>query len=230
MKLDKLTAEAVVIAIQKVKILWAQKFNGGRPAGGRPTAPYTIYFCCGEKGHCAKDCTRPQSECNFCKRTGHVGSVCRQKKAVVADSPPPSVFFFDGYLCVAELQSDSDSFPVFDFSNSDYVCGEFMVGVLGIFLSASSTIEASTKQPASTNKEAEAAASPTSPQQEAYPSASSTNKESAPASTITSEDNQYNYIMAATSIVTSSTDFLGDTGASHHIAYPTPHSNKSSPL
>ena len=97
-------AEAVRLEVEKAQILWFQKLNGGIPAGGRPAASYTICYCRGDKGPYAKDCPKPNSKCNFCKRTDHVESVCRAKKAAAAQDPPkPSVSFFDGYSYVAEL-------------------------------------------------------------------------------------------------------------------------------
>ena len=103
-------AEAVRLEVEKAQILWVQKSNGGRPSRGRPAAAYTVCYCCGDKGHYAKDCPKPNDKCNFCKRTGHVESVCRTKKVAgdkAADPPQPSVSFFDGYSCVAKLQTDS---------------------------------------------------------------------------------------------------------------------------
>ena len=211
-------AEAVRLEVEKAQILWVQKSNGGRPSGGRPAAAYTVCYCCGDKGHYAKDCPKPNSKCNFCKRTGHVESVCRTKKAAAektADPPQPSVSFFDGYSCVAELQTDSP--PIFDFSSSPYVFGESMVGELEWCPRATSTnkeadpdIQAADS--ASTLKEAASA----STIKEADPDiqeADSANKEEEAAST------HQHFIMAANNIQTSPTDFLGDTGASHHIAH-----------
>ena len=112
-------AEAVRLEVEKAQILSVQKSNGGSPAGGRLAASYTIRYCCGDKGHYAKDCPKPNSKCNFRKRSGHVESVCRAKKAAAAQDPPqPSVSFFDGYSCVAELRTEADSPLVFDFSSS----------------------------------------------------------------------------------------------------------------
>ena len=181
-------AEAVKIEVQKAEILWAQKSNSSRPAGGRLAASYTICICSGEKGHYAKDCPKPQSKCNSCKRIGHVESVCRAKKVAAAqDPPPPLLSFFDGHSCFAKLQSETDPLPVFDFSSSDNVFGESMVGELEFF-------------PKATSRDKGVAAT-------------STTKEAAVTST------QHHFIMAANNIVTAWTDFLGDTGASHHIAH-----------
>ena len=81
-------------------------------------------------GPLCKDCPKPNNKCNFCKRTGRVESVCRAKKVATAPDPPqPLVSFFDGYSCVAELQT-AESPPIFDFSSSPYVFGESMVGEL----------------------------------------------------------------------------------------------------
>ena len=55
----------------QAEILWAQRGKGAsRPSGSRPASSYTVCYCCGEKGHYAKDCEHAKSQCKFCKRTG----------------------------------------------------------------------------------------------------------------------------------------------------------------
>ena len=69
--------------IQKAEILWAQKYGKDKARSGssRPAASYTLCYCCGDKGHYARDCPQAGSaRCNFCKRNGHLEKACRQKK------------------------------------------------------------------------------------------------------------------------------------------------------
>ena len=97
-------ADAVKV---EAELLWAQRSkDSSRPSGGRPAASHTVCYCCGDKGHYAKDCKFSKSQCKFCNRTGHLEKACRQKKQRDDGGPSGEAsFFHGGYSAVAELQS-----------------------------------------------------------------------------------------------------------------------------
>ena len=68
--------------LAKAEILWAQKYGKGessRPS--RPAAVYTMCYCCGDKGHYARDCPRvATAKCNYCRKNGHMEKACKLKK------------------------------------------------------------------------------------------------------------------------------------------------------
>ena len=92
----------------KAELLWAQRSkDSSRPSGSRPAASHTICYCCGEKGHYAKDCKHSTSVCTYCSRVGHLEQACRQKKQREEGGPRGEASFFhgDGYSAVVELTS-----------------------------------------------------------------------------------------------------------------------------
>ena len=96
-------AEAVRV---EAELLWVQRSkDSSRPPGGRPAASHTVCYCCGEKGHYAKDCKLLKSQCKFCSRVGHLEKACRQKKQRDEGGPSGEAsFFHGGYSAVAELK------------------------------------------------------------------------------------------------------------------------------
>ena len=65
----------------EAELLWAQRNKDSpRPSGSRPAASHTVCYCCGDKGHYAKDGKHSKSVCKFCSRVGHLEKACRQKK------------------------------------------------------------------------------------------------------------------------------------------------------
>lgn len=75
-------ADAVeAAAVQRLEVLWAQKqADSVRPPGGRPGASSSICYCCGDRGHYARDCRLARTRCKFCQRTGHLEKMCQKKK------------------------------------------------------------------------------------------------------------------------------------------------------
>ena len=99
-------AFADAIRVQ-AELLWAQRSkDASRPSGGRPAASHTVCYCCGDKGHYAKDCKHSKSQCQFCHKVGHLEKACRQKQQREAGGPSGEAsFFHGGYSAVAELES-----------------------------------------------------------------------------------------------------------------------------
>ena len=92
----------------EAEILWAQRMkDSSRPSESRPAASHTVCYCCGDKGHYAKDCKHSKSVCQFCSRVGHLEKTCRQKKQQQEGGPrrEASLFHGDGYSAVATLTS-----------------------------------------------------------------------------------------------------------------------------
>lgn len=76
-----------------------------------------------------KDRTKPQSNAISASTLAMSSQCVDKKKADVADSPPMLVPFFDGYSCVVELKSESDSLLVlnfFNFDNNEAMVGEWL--------------------------------------------------------------------------------------------------------
>ena len=47
----------------EAELLWAQRSkDSSRPSGGRPAASHTVCYCCGDKGHYAKDCKHSKAQ------------------------------------------------------------------------------------------------------------------------------------------------------------------------
>ena len=151
-------AEAVKI---EAEILWAQRNRETRPAGSRSAPSYTTCYCCGEKGHYAKDCQHAGAKCKFCKKTGHMEKACRQKKQQSEGGPSGEASFFHGGH-TARRFSDCDSHHGSKVSEPD---GESMLGEL-------STIDISGAE-----------------------------------------------VLISDSLSSTSSTFLGDSGASHHICH-----------
>ena len=99
------TAFADAIRAQ-AELLWAQRSKDvSRPSKGRPAASHTVCYCCGDKGHYAKDCKHSKSQCQFCHKDGHLEEACRQKQQREAGGPSGEAsFFHGGYSAVAELK------------------------------------------------------------------------------------------------------------------------------
>ena len=92
----------------KAELLWAQRSkDSSRPSGSRPAASHTVCYCCGDKGHYAKDCKHSTLVCTYCSRVGHLEQACRQKKQREEGGPRGEASFFhgDGYSAVVELTS-----------------------------------------------------------------------------------------------------------------------------
>ena len=111
------------------ELFWAQRGKESRP-GGRPANPSTTCFCCTEKGHYQRDCKHYKSQCNFCKRTGHLEVACRQKKEGrghhAGKAPGGEGFFYGGYCNMAEItESDTSRYEAMA-GHADNTSREFL--------------------------------------------------------------------------------------------------------
>lgn len=67
-----------MLTLDSAEVLWSQKFSSSSP--GRQAVANTICYCCGDKGHYARNCSEQSTaKCTFCQRRGHMEIVCRQK-------------------------------------------------------------------------------------------------------------------------------------------------------
>ena len=69
--------------LQKAELVWAQKYGKDKSGAGssRPAASYTLCYCCGTKGHYARDYPQAGSaRCNYCKKNNHLERACKLKK------------------------------------------------------------------------------------------------------------------------------------------------------
>ena len=70
--------------LARAEIMWAQKYARGDPskaATTRPAAAYTMCYCCGLKGHYARDCPEAATaKCGYCRKNGHKEKACKAKK------------------------------------------------------------------------------------------------------------------------------------------------------
>ena len=80
-------AAGLAQGLAQAELLWVQKYARGDTKGdakqqpGRGAAAYTMCYCCGEKGHYARDCTElATAKCNFCRKNGHMEKACKSKK------------------------------------------------------------------------------------------------------------------------------------------------------
>ena len=122
-------ADAIKEAIKEnAELLWAQRGkDSGRQSGSRSANSSTVCYCCGEKGHYAKDCRHSKSQCKFCKRTGHLEAACRQKKSRDEGGPSGEASFFHGgsSAAVAQLENcDSNHGQYSQFSFGESFLGE----------------------------------------------------------------------------------------------------------
>ena len=79
--------EAVRVEVEKqiaaaAELYWIQRGKDSRLAGpARLASSSTTCYCCTERGHYQRDCKHFKSQCQFCKRIGHLEIASRQKKA-----------------------------------------------------------------------------------------------------------------------------------------------------
>ena len=103
--------------LQKVELLWARKYgkDNSRAGSSRPAASYTMCYCCGNKGHYARDCAEAGSaKCNFCRKNGHLERACKQKKDRDESGAYGEASFFHGaahcgFVELADCESTSKS-------------------------------------------------------------------------------------------------------------------------
>ena len=90
-------ADAVKIeATHQAEVLWAQRkeAESAKPSGSRPAASHTTCYCCGDRGHYARDCRLASTNCKFCHKTGHLEKMCQKKRR--DDSEGEASFFHGG--------------------------------------------------------------------------------------------------------------------------------------
>ena len=68
-------------------------------------------YCCGNKGHYARDCLEAGSaKCKYCRKTGHLKKACKQKKDKEAKRADGEASFFHGdFSCDVVEFADCDS-------------------------------------------------------------------------------------------------------------------------
>lgn len=94
-------AEACTAEVAEAELLWVQKYARGdsTPPANRGGLPFTTCYCCGDKGHCARNCLQQSTaQCTFCGKPDHLEKNCRTKKAQdgTGGGPKAEVSFFMG--------------------------------------------------------------------------------------------------------------------------------------
>ena len=99
------------------ELLWAQRSKDSSwPFGSRSAVSYTVCYCCGDKGHYAKDCEHSKSTCTFCSRVGHLEKACRQKKQREEGGPRQEASFFHGD-CKGAIEEERNCFRASNHSH-----------------------------------------------------------------------------------------------------------------
>ncbi|CAB0040099.1 unnamed protein product [Trichogramma brassicae] len=65
------------------------KFSSRNSRNGKNRADW-ICYCCGKKGHLARDCRHRHQKCKKCKRPGHLEATCRSQKRNIQHLPASS--------------------------------------------------------------------------------------------------------------------------------------------
>lgn len=79
---DKI-ADGIAAGLAKAELLWVHKYarEDARPSTSRGPVAYTLCYCCGEKGHYARDCSEAvTAKYTFCSRNGHKDKAWKSKK------------------------------------------------------------------------------------------------------------------------------------------------------